>query len=305
MQPLISIIVPVYKVEKYLRRCVDSLLTQKYESIEVILVDDGSPDRCGDICDEYACKDNRIQVIHKTNGGLSDARNVAIPIAKGEYISFVDSDDWVSSYYISNLYGAACKRNADIAISWFENVFENKEIQSSPIDYPLKAQYLTVEGCLKRLLYQEGVETSAWGKLYKANLIRDLRYPVEKLYEDIPVTYEVVKRSKVIALVENVDYYYYQRADSIQNKHFNTNKMDGVMHCRNMMESIKREFPELGKAAECRYFSTVCNILFQIKDNEHNKEKAKLWREIDKYRKSVLFNAEARKIGRASCRERV
>lgn len=105
-QPLISIIVPVYKVEKYLKRCVDSILTQTYQNMEVILVDDGSPDNCGAICDRYKETDNRVVVIHKKNGGLSDARNAAIPLAKGEYISFIDSDDWVSSYYVEHLYEA-------------------------------------------------------------------------------------------------------------------------------------------------------------------------------------------------------
>ena len=125
-QPLISIIVPVYKVEKYLKRCVDSILTQTYQNMEVILVDDGSPDNCGAICDRYKETDNRVVVIHKKNGGLSDARNAAIPLAKGEYISFIDSDDWVSSYYVEHLYEAVAKCDADIGISWFENVFEEK-----------------------------------------------------------------------------------------------------------------------------------------------------------------------------------
>ena len=120
-QPLISIIVPVYKVEKYLKRCVDSILTQTYQNMEVILVDDGSPDNCGAICDRYKETDNRVVVIHKKNGGLSDARNAAIPLAKGEYISFIDSDDWVSSYYVEHLYEAVAKCDADIGISWFEN----------------------------------------------------------------------------------------------------------------------------------------------------------------------------------------
>lgn len=109
MQELVSIIVPVYKVEEYLPRCVDSLLKQTYKNIEIILVDDGSPDGCGKLCDDYAARDSRVKVIHKKNGGLSDARNVAIPKACGEYIVFVDSDDWVSKYYVGHLYEAIKK----------------------------------------------------------------------------------------------------------------------------------------------------------------------------------------------------
>ena len=148
------------------------------------------------------------------------------------------------------------------------------------------------------MLYQNGVEVCAWGKLYKTSLIKDLRYPVGKLYEDIPVTYEAVKRSKKIAVIGNVDYYYFQRTDSIQNIAFNVRKMDGIEHCHNMMKAVEADFPELKNAAECRYFSTVCNILFQIKDDKHESIRRSLWNEVLKYRKDVLFNAEARKKAR-------
>lgn len=297
-QPLVSIIVPVYKVEKYLERCVNSILNQTYRNIEVILVDDGSPDKCGVICDEYQKKDNRIRVIHKKNGGLSDARNVAIPLVKGEYISFIDSDDWVSPYYVEHLYKAVSMCQADLGISWFENVFEGKALRSEPEKELMRYECLTAGECLKKLLYQDGVEVCAWGKLYKTELFEDLRYPVGKLYEDIPVTYETVKQSKKISVIRNVDYYYFQRGDSIQNVTFNNRKMDGVEHCRNMMNSIYTDFPDLKYAAECRYFSTVCNILFQIRDEKHEAEKRELWDEITKYRKDVLCNTEARKKAR-------
>lgn len=171
-QPLISIIVPVYKVEKYLKRCVDSILTQTYQNMEIILVDDGSPDNCGAICDRYKKTDNRVVVIHKRNGGLSDARNTAIPLAKGEYISFIDSDDWISSYYVEHLYEAVAKCDADIGISWFENIFEGKALQSKPEEPLSNYECLTAEECLKKLLYQNGVEVCAWGKLYKTALIK-------------------------------------------------------------------------------------------------------------------------------------
>ena len=298
LQPIISIIVPVYKVEKYLERCVNSILCQTYRNIEIILVDDGSPDNCGRLCDDYQKLDERIQVIHKENGGLSDARNVAILLAKGEYISFIDSDDWVSPYYVENLYKAISITDADLAIDCFENVFEDKETQSRPAERLIGYECLSSEECLKRMLYQDRVEICAWGKLYRTKLFQGLRYPVGKLYEDIPVTYEVVKRSKKIAVIENVDYYYFQRADSIQNVKFNVRKMDGVAHCCNMMNAVKIDFPQLRNAAECRYFCTVCNILFQIKDEKNKKEKKALWNEIVKYRRGILINAKARKKAR-------
>ena len=158
------------------------------------------------------------------------------------------------------MYKRQAKCDADIGISWFENVFEGKALQSKSEEALSNYECLTAEECLKKLLYQNGVEVCAWGKLYKTALIKDLRYPVGKLYEDIPVTYEAVKQSKKIAVIGNVDYYYFQRTDSIQNIAFNVRKMDGIEHCHNMMKAVEADFPELKNAAECQYFSTVCNI---------------------------------------------
>ena len=298
MESLISVIVPVYKVEDYLERCVDSLLNQTYQNIELILVDDGSPDCCGKLCDEYACKDSRIRVIHKKNGGLSDARNVAISLVEGDYVSFVDSDDWVSPFYLENLYNAIKKSDSDMAVSWFENVFDNKTIISEPSNELRFYECLGPVACLKKLLYQNGVEVSAWGKLYKRSVIQSLRYPVGKLYEDIPVTYEAIKRSNTIAVIGNIDYYYFQRVKSIQNEMFSVRKLDAVQHCKAMMSSVKKDYPELGIAAECRYLSTVCNILFQIKDEQYLNERDMLWQEVVKYRKDVMLDRQARKKAR-------
>ncbi|MGN1277739.1 MAG: glycosyltransferase family 2 protein [Floccifex sp.] len=297
-KPLISIVIPIYKVENYIRRCVDSVIGQSYKEIEVWLVDDGSPDECGKICDMYAATDDRIHVIHKCNGGLSDARNAAIPKCSGEYITFVDSDDWISIYYIENLVKAIIKNDSDLAISWFENIFDNSNIKNRPNNTLIGYTCINSMECLEKMLYQDGVETSAWGKLYKAEIIKDLRYPVNKIYEDIPVTYECIKRAHNIALICNVDYYYFQRKDSIQNDLFSEKKLDGIVHCKSLMESVKNDFPELFKAACCRYFSVTCNILFQIQDKSHEDIKKELWNEIVKYRNIILFNRRARKKAR-------
>lgn len=298
MQELVSIIVPVYKVEEYLPRCVDSLLKQTYKNIEIILVDDGSPDGCGKLCDDYAARDSRVKVIHKKNGGLSDARNVAIPKACGEYIVFVDSDDWVSKYYVGHLYEAIKKDDADLAISWFENVYKDYQNNDEEQSHIEGYECLNSHECLKKLLYQDGVECCAWGKLYKRKIITNLRYPTGKLYEDIPVTYECIKRSRRIAVIENADYYYLQRNTSIQYQSFNPKKLDGVTHCHDMLEAVKENFPDLVPAAECRYLSTVCNILFQINDDRYQKERQELWREVKKYRRGILTDSEARKKAR-------
>ena len=295
---LISVIVPMYCMEKYLRKCLDSISAQTYKNIEVILVDDGSPDKSGSIAEEYAQKDSRFKVIHKSNGGLSDARNTAIPLANGEYLTFIDSDDWISPYYIENLYHAITKENSDLAFSWFENVFVDKAIQSVSTNVLQGYECMQSANCLERMLYQNGVETSAWGKLYRRRIIAELRYPKNKLYEDIPVTYECIKRARKIAIIKNVDYYYFQRPDSIQNVSFNVEKMDAIEHGKCLMKSVERDFPVLLQAAKCRYFSILCNILFQIKDQSHEEIKHTLWCEIVKYRWDVIRNKDARKKAR-------
>lgn len=299
--PLISVIVPIYNVEKYLKRCVDSILSQTYKNLEILLIDDGSPDACGMICDQYAKKDFRIKVIHKKNGGLSDARNAGLEMASGDYITCIDSDDWISNYYVSNLYKAIVKDDADVSISGFVCAYEDKMEQLNKVltvDTLETYKCLSSHDCIERMLYQNEVEVSAWGKLYKKHIIQDLRYPVGKLYEDIPVTYECMKQSKKVAVVNNIDYFYFQRKNSIQNEKFSLRKLDGIKHCREMMENVKQDYPDLGVAAESRYFSTVCNILFQIKEHEFTKERDLLWNEILKYRKHVLIDKKARKKNR-------
>lgn len=298
MEPLISVIVPIYNVEPYVRRCVDSLLAQSYRNLELFLVDDGSTDGSGRICDAYAARDARVRVIHKKNGGLSDARNAALDVMQGDYVAFVDGDDWVSPYYVANLYKALKKVDADIAVSCFEEVFEGKAVQTSPSEQLQGCTSLTREEALRKMLYQDGLECSAWGKLYYKKYFASLRYPVGKLYEDIPVTYAVMRQIDRAAYLQNVDYYYFQRASSIQNAAFNPRKMDGVEHCCAMMENVKRDFPRLGRAAECRYLSTVCNILFQIRDSEHEPERKALWQEVCRYRKNVVHDPSARKKAR-------
>ena len=297
-ESLISIVVPIYNVEKYLNRCVDSILNQTYRDIEIILVDDGSPDRCGSICDEYQKRDTRIKVIHKKNGGLSDARNAGIKMAHGEYITCIDSDDFISPFFLENLWTAMKKSKCEIATSWFVDYYEGDKIPKAQKLDIKDIQVLNREKFYERLLYQDGVEVSAWGKLYKSNLFQGVEYPVGKLYEDIPTTYLLVEKTTRIAVIPNVDYFYFQRKTSIAQATFSIKKMDAIRHMDDFRDFITTNYPPLKKAAECRYFSTVCNIIFRIKDTKYENERIMLWKEIIKYRKCVLFNSSARKKAR-------
>ncbi|MDO5344496.1 MAG: glycosyltransferase family 2 protein [Lachnospiraceae bacterium] len=299
--PLVTVIVPVYKVEKYLSRCVESIFAQKYGNLEIILVDDGSPDSCGSICEEYRRKDRRVRVIHKENGGLSDARNAALDAMRGELVTFIDSDDFVSEYYISNLVTAMLENDADLSMSWFENVLEGEEPKNRGTETAEGVQICTRLECLEKMLYQDGVETTAWGKLYKREQFAHWRYPVGKLYEDILVTYHIIDSCKKIAVIPNVDYYYVQRRDSIQYEPFREAKLDAVIHMKELEALVAEKYPELRAAACCRYFSITCNILFQIKDISRFQEAFSfLWEEIRKNRKYVILNKKGRKKARAA-----
>ena len=169
--PLVSIIVPIYKVESYLRRCLDSVVSQTYTNLEIILVDDGSPDGCPQICDEYASKDSRIIVIHKENGGLSDARNVGLDICKGEYISFVDSDDWINNHYIEKLLSAAETVKADIAVASCKYISDNPLY--SERTFPMDPGEINYDDILREIFGRQNPSfVAACIKLFNHNLIK-------------------------------------------------------------------------------------------------------------------------------------
>ena len=211
---LISIIIPVYKVEKYLEKCIESVLKQTYTNLQIILVDDGSPDNCGKICDEYAKKDARIEVIHKANGGLSDARNVGISIAKGKYIGFVDSDDYIKTDMYEKLINLIKKYNADISVCNLYDVIDGKEyIRNKENGIQ---EYNRIE-ILKEILLDKNIQSYAWNKLYKKELFDEIKYPIGKKYEDIGTTFYVFEKCNKIVVTSEPKYYYLKRADSLVN----------------------------------------------------------------------------------------
>lgn len=178
-QELISVIIPIYNVEKYLKKCIDSIINQTYKNLEIILVDDGSPDNCGKICDEYAKKDQRIRVIHKKNGGLSDARNAGIDIAKGKYIAFVDSDDYVEKEYIEIMYKELKKNNVKIVQCGINKISDNEEIIDN-YGY-LKDELINSQRIMEEKYTKYPISNVvAWNKLYDIDLFKNIRYPVRK-----------------------------------------------------------------------------------------------------------------------------
>ncbi len=212
MRSKISIIVPVYKVERYLCRCIESLIRQDYQDIEIILVDDGSPDNCGNICDEYAQKDTRILVIHQNNGGLSAARNTGLDLATGDYIMCVDSDDWVEPNYCSFALQKAKETNSDIVVFGYMDEFDDHRV---PQDIPKEEekQYSTEDALVE--LHNGRILSFAWNKIYKASLFEGIRYPVGRLFEDIGTTYKLFHKANTIYLASGITYHYQKRSDSI------------------------------------------------------------------------------------------
>ncbi len=211
MKPLISVIVPIYKVEPYLRQCLDSIVNQTYTNLEIILVDDGSPDGCPAICDEYAAKDNRIVVIHKENGGLSDARNAGLDICKGEYISFVDSDDWIADCFIETLQESAFEHQSDISIVSYQKV-PGKQTNNTKKDFTTyNSHELLYHLCASDV---KGI-MSAWGKLFHKSCFKTIRFPLGKLYEDAHINYKIYFNAKKISYSSQELYFYRIRSDSI------------------------------------------------------------------------------------------
>lgn len=221
-EQLISVIVPVYGVEAYLNRCVESLVGQKYKNLQIILVDDGSPDNCPAMCDAWAEKDARIQVIHKANGGLSDARNAGLKVARGDYISFVDSDDWVDDHFLSVLHDALISTGSDLVEcgSW-----ETTGETNYPESYNLPPVTYTRESAMNEHVMDTRFSAVVWNKLYRRELI-DVQFPIGKYHEDLFWTYQIIDRCKLCASVPVRMYHHFLRADSITGVSYSEKRVD-------------------------------------------------------------------------------
>lgn len=225
MNELVSVIVPVYKVEQYLDKCVQSIVDQTYTNLEIILVDDGSPDNCPKMCDDWAEKDSRIKVIHKLNGGLSDARNAGLDIYKGEYIYFCDSDDYISENAIEVLYDKLIETDSDMAVgnySEFFNDFIDKKSFEDRIIYSKDEFFF--------FLFRYVQLNTAWNKLYKRFIWESLRFPYGQIHEDAATDYLVLEQCKRIVCVNVVTYFYFKNSDGITAK-ITINTFDGIEFC--------------------------------------------------------------------------
>ena len=250
---MISIIIPIYNVEPYLRRCVDSLLQQTYEDFELILVDDGSPDNCGAICDEYATLDSRVRVIHKPNGGLSDARNAGMEIAQGAYIAFVDSDDWVTPDYLERMHTVLLETGSDICEC--DVLRTDGEAKIPPVEKRIHESYDTADSMSE--LIRDGIfHQYVWNKLYRREVISDILFPNGKTNEDEFWTYRVFGNAKKIAKISDILYLYFQRPGSIMSQTYSLNRLDALEAKLQRQRYIEANFPQLRLQAKLNLYGS-------------------------------------------------
>lgn len=239
MSSLISVIVPVYKTESYLARCINSIINQTYKNLEIILIDDGSPYQCGMICDEYAARDPRIKVIHQQNAGLSTARNAGLKIASGHYIGFVDSDDWIDADMFEILYKGASTFKAQIAICGFYYAGGRKHKEVREKDITLYNR----RDALNNLLRDETVTNHVWNKLFKKELFEGIYFPDGRNYEDRVVTYKLFEKAERIVFLNSSKYYYLRRDDSITGAWTVKSQMDKTILMYERYNDLIKRYP--------------------------------------------------------------
>lgn len=257
VKPLISIVVPIYNVEKYLRTCIDSILVQTYKNLEIILVDDGSPDRCGVICDEYKEKDQRIMVIHQKNRGLSCARNAGIDIAQGQYIGFVDSDDTIDPQMFEILLNNIQSYDARISICGRKIVDEEGNVSNEKYARQ-KQMVLDGKSAIIEMNSHMSFDMAAWDKLYDIELWKDIRYPEGKLSEDFFVIYKLLDKAQKVVWTPKPLYRYLLRNNSISRNI--VIKQDFIEASEGQMRYIYDKYPDIDYVGRSAYASACLTI---------------------------------------------
>ena len=269
----ISVIVPVYNVERYLEKCIDSILKQTYTNLEVILIDDGSIDSSPKICDMYKKKDDRVRVIHKVNEGVSVARNMGLDIAQGDFIIFIDSDDYVHNQMIEILYKGIIENNSDISMCEYKNVLEDEVIKEEKYDEKLLRfeNYTNIEA-LSNLKSDKMINyVVVWNKLYKRKLFDNLRYKEGKIHEDEFIIHKILYKCNRISYLHKQLYYYLKRNNSIMASKGN----DAMLDCLDAQEERIKFYEAIGqkkliKDAELMYVARFLDYYNRLRNSEKN-----------------------------------
>lgn len=303
MKPLLSVIIPVYNVEKYLKKCVNSIINQDFSDYEIIIIDDGSTDSSGKIADQLENKYSFIRTIHKKNGGLSDARNCGIKNALSDYITFVDSDDTVSSIYLQVLYDAfQLNEDIDISVIRYINVYPNKKINNN-LKYNKKSNYILLsnEEATERMLLQKGYDVSAWAKMYKKELFVNNLFKKNIVSEDYQLIPRLFLYSKKIAYNETIGYYYLQREGSIMNRQFSNDSLYIVEIAHEIYMATLKSDKKVQSAASSKAISALIeqySLLNKCKSLPIYEQAERVIRDnIDGYLKNItMFSSTKLKI---------
>ena len=300
MEPLISVIVPVYNVEDYLDQCMESIVGQTYPHLEILMVDDGSTDNSGALCDQWAERDQRIRVIHQENGGLSAARNTALDAMSGELVIMVDSDDVLHPDAVSILLQAIQAHHADVAIGSFV-VFDGKDVNWPTITSENTVRHYDSQAALKAIYYQDKLTNSSCWRLFKASLFNDVRYPVGKYYEDLAIVYPLYKKCSLVVGIDDAVYGYRQRNDSILGR-FSLKRADVLDICEQLERQVQTEDVELLHAVRSRLLSAYFNILllsYQDKEQDFKELQDRCWKGIKRLRHNCLIDSNVRPKNKA------
>ena len=270
MNKLVSIIVPVHNVEKYIERCIESILGQTYKEIELLLIDDGSTDKSGNICEKYSNQDSRVKVFHKVSGGPSDARNFGLDHIKGEFITFIDSDDFISKWYVEYLLHLIEKHDADMSVCQYRESAET----SFNFEHSAETAELVCsqKEAFERYCYQRGIAQNVWGKMYVKRVYQSLRFPKNQLYEDEGIFYKVLDKCRKVVIGNQIHYFYYKRSDSIIRSNFTIAKYDYVVSSINLTKYIKEKYPDLYIAAVSKLLWSCIHIWVQLPNKEEYPE---------------------------------
>ena len=283
----ISVIVPIYNVEQYLRRCIDSIINQTYKNLEIILIDDGSTDNSSTICDEYCKKDKRIKVIHKNNEGVSSARNKGIELSKGKYIVFIDSDDYVSNEHIEVLYDCIISNNVDLVISNLIDISEDGIILNNE---EKESFLMNKDQCLKELLSEDNFYHLCCGNIYRKDLLEKIRFNCKyRIAEDLDFLYRYIKHIRSAYFLSKNTYYYLKREGSATNSIYSEKWNDELKICNFIISEMVELENNFHKYAKRKYIRLNINQAYRFK---LNKNQTKILKNNIKIYKNEMFNSK-------------
>lgn len=293
--PLISVIVPVYNKEKYIDKCVESLVNQTYTNLEIFLIDDGSTDNSAAICDEYASKDSRIKSIHRENGGPGAVRNYGVSICNGEYVSFVDSDDWIELDMYESMYNAMVEHGAELAVCGRNMVYEDDGAVVHGFTFD-SVQCFEAKDAIKRFLTYGGIDASPCDKLIKKELFKraDISFPSGYICEDVPVVFGLVSSAEKTVHIGKPCYNYLQRRGSYSNTKFSEKALGLKIYPGQVRDKAKEQYPSLAEEADWYYSVNLMTLVTRFEDTSDNRFK-ELRSELVKYKKVILGKFSSKK----------